>query len=72
MKISKVHIYNYHSLRDFEFDLNDYSIFIGPNGAGKSSVLYALDWFFNGCTLDASDIYNFLNDDGRPIHSNKP
>ena len=69
MKISNIHIYNYHSLKDFELDLNDYSIFIGPNGAGKSSVLYALDWFFNGRPLDASDIYNFLNDNDVPIYS---
>ncbi len=71
MKISKIHIYNYHSLRDFEVDLNDYSIFIGPNGAGKFSVLYALDWFFNGRTLDASDIYDYLNDEGMSIHSSE-
>jgi putative ATP-dependent endonuclease of OLD family len=71
MKISKVHICNYHSLKDFKFDLNDYSIFIGPNGAGKSSVLYALDWFFNGRTLDASDIYNFLGEDGNFNYTNE-
>jgi putative ATP-dependent endonuclease of the OLD family len=69
MKISHVHISNYHSLKDFELDVDDYAIFIGPNGAGKSSVLYALDWFFNGRTLEGSDIHNFLDDNGHPNHA---
>lgn len=71
MKISKVHIQNYRSLKDLEFEIDDYSIFIGPNGAGKSSVLHALDWFFNGRTLSSSDIYNYLNDEGEPINSSE-
>ena len=32
--------------------------FVGPNGSGKSSVLYALDWFFNGGTLLEEDFHS--------------
>ena len=48
---------NYRSLRDVNIDLLDYSVFAGPNGAGKSSLLYALEWFFNGSSLEASDVF---------------
>lgn len=71
MKITKIHIYNYRSLKDFELNVDDYAILIGPNGSGKSSVLYALDWFFNGRVLDASDIHNFIDDNSRPVHTDE-
>lgn len=48
MKIQKVQISNFRSLRDVSIDFDDVTTFIGPNGVGKSSVLRALDWFFNG------------------------
>lgn len=31
---------------------------MGPNGSGKSSVLYALDWFFNGGSLSDDDFHS--------------
>jgi hypothetical protein len=38
-------------------DVDDYTAFVGPNGSGKSSVLYALDWFFNGGALSREDFH---------------
>lgn len=69
MKISKVRVTNYHSLKDVEIGFDNYSIFIGPNGTGKSSVLWALNWFFNGGLLSISDIHDFQNEDGTPRYS---
>ncbi|WP_081863959.1 ATP-dependent nuclease [Mycetocola saprophilus] len=48
MRISKVSIKNFRSLKDVEIGFEAVTTFIGPNGVGKSTVLRALDWFFNG------------------------
>jgi putative ATP-dependent endonuclease of OLD family len=66
MQISKVHIRNYRSLADLEIPVGDYMALIGSNGAGKSSVLYALDWFFNGGDPEESDIHRPREDGTAP------
>jgi len=38
-------------------EVDDYTALVGPNGSGKSSVLYALDWFFNGTAIDSRDFH---------------
>jgi putative ATP-dependent endonuclease of OLD family len=65
MRISRIHVVNFRSLRDISIDFEDVTTFIGPNGAGKSTVLRALNWFFNGtkngdlsdkdCSIGATD-----------------
>lgn len=57
MRIAAVTIRNYRSLKDVTLHVDDYGAFIGANGAGKSSVLYALDWFFNGTPLTETDVH---------------
>jgi putative ATP-dependent endonuclease of OLD family len=57
MKIQHVRIRRYRSLKDLSLDIDDYTVLVGPNGSGKSSVLYALDWFFNGGTLTEEDYH---------------
>lgn len=67
MRIERVRVRRYRSLRDLSIDVEDYTALVGPNGAGKSSVLYALDWFFNGGTLTGDDFHsgpNVGSDDG--------
>ncbi|WP_341954368.1 AAA family ATPase [Salinibacterium sp. TMP30] len=59
MQISRVTVKNYRSLKDVTLDVDDYSVLVGANGAGKSSILYALDWFFNGKPLVASDVCGY-------------
>ncbi|MEQ8851722.1 AAA family ATPase [Gimesia sp.] len=46
MKIKTVSIHNFRSVRDTEFDLEDYSLLVGPNNAGKSTVIDALRVFY--------------------------
>lgn len=48
MRIHRVAIKNFRSLKDVAIDFDDVTTFIGPNGTGKSSILRGLDWFFNG------------------------
>lgn len=61
MQISKVQIKNYRSLKDVTIDFDDYVALVGANGSGKSSVLYALDWFFNGGGISVSDVCGFVD-----------
>lgn len=58
VRIERVRIRRYRSLRDLSLEVEDYTALVGPNGAGKSSVLYALDWFFNGGKLADDDFHS--------------
>ncbi|MDH6134835.1 putative ATP-dependent endonuclease of OLD family [Kitasatospora sp. MAA4] len=65
MKIKRVRIQNFRSLREVEIEFDATTCFIGPTGAGKSTVLRALDWFFNGektISLDDSDLHSSADD----------
>lgn len=42
---------------DTRVDIDDYTVLVGPNGAGKSSIIYALNWFFNGGTVEDVDLF---------------
>ena len=42
MKISRVHIKNFRSIKDISLDLKDTTVLIGPNNAGKSAILDAI------------------------------
>ncbi|MHA1791891.1 MAG: ATP-dependent nuclease [Promethearchaeota archaeon] len=48
MKISKVEIKNYRSIKNAKFNAMPYLVFVGKNNSGKSNILKALDVFFNG------------------------
>ena len=51
-------IENFRCLNSVVINFDDITTFIGPNGAGKSSVLRALNWFFNGGSLDERDVWS--------------
>src|SRR5579863_8293100 len=42
MKISRLHIRNFRSVRSLDLELDDSTIFVGPNDAGKSAILDAV------------------------------
>ena len=45
MKIKKLHIENYKSIKDLAIENpNPFSVFVGPNGAGKSNIFEALEF----------------------------
>lgn len=58
MRIERVQVRRYRCLKDLTRDIDDYTALVGPNGSGKSSVLYALDWFFNGGPLSEDDFHS--------------
>ena len=62
MRLQSVRIRNYRSLQDVELKLTHLTVLLGSNGTGKSSILYALNWFFNGGDLETDDITAGLGD----------
>jgi len=66
MKITNVSVRNYRSLKNVDVAIDDYTAFVGANGSGKSSLLYALDWFFNGTALSLSDFSDYKEGETDP------
>jgi energy-coupling factor transporter ATP-binding protein EcfA2 len=58
VRIERVRIRGYRCLKELTLNVDDYTALVGPNGSGKSSVLYALNWFFNGGTLTEEDLHS--------------
>ena len=42
MRITRLHIKNFRSLKDLDIELGDTTVFIGPNNAGKTAILDAV------------------------------
>lgn len=63
MKIAKVHIENYRSLKDFTLEPGPFCVLIGENNAGKSNILRALnlvlgDTWPSDRSFSEEDFYN--------------
>lgn len=61
MKIAKIEIQNFRSIREYSFDLADFNVFVGQNNHGKTNLFDALSWFDSGKT-DRADI--FMHEEG--------
>jgi len=48
MKITKIRIENFRSIKHSEFDVTDFNIFVGQNNCGKTNFFEAIEFFFNG------------------------
>lgn len=48
MKISRVKIENFRSIKKTEFLTSDFNIFVGQNNCGKTNFFEAIEFFFNG------------------------
>jgi CRISPR-associated exonuclease Cas4 len=57
MKIKKLEICNWRSIKCIEIDFNELMIFIGQNNHGKSNILSALLFFFGQINADALDFH---------------
>ncbi|MDL1890894.1 DUF2813 domain-containing protein [Nitrospirales bacterium NOB] len=68
MKLVKVQIQNFRSIKDETFDVDDLCALLGPNNAGKSNILNALS-FLLGDTwpttrpIDPADFYAYSDKD---------
>jgi|GEM_PF-2870767 len=47
MRIKRVLINNFRSIKNKEIDFEDFNVLVGPNNSGKSNVVKALDLYFN-------------------------
>jgi putative ATP-dependent endonuclease of the OLD family len=48
MKIAKIKIDNFRSVKESEFSTTDFNIFVGQNNCGKTNFFEAIEFFFNG------------------------
>lgn len=48
MKISRIKIENFRSIKQTEFATTDFNIFVGQNNCGKTNFFEAIEFFFNG------------------------
>ena len=48
MKISKIKVKNFRSIKEAEITPSSFNVFVGQNNHGKTNFFEALDWFFSG------------------------
>lgn len=48
MRVSKITIKNFRSVKEAEVLPDNFNIFVGQNNHGKTNLFEAIDWFFNG------------------------
>lgn len=48
MKISRIKIENFRSIKSCEFNTTDFNIYVGQNNCGKTNFFEAIQFFFNG------------------------
>lgn len=67
MRISKIQIHNYRSIRDLTIHCEPVLILLGANNHGKSNVLSALDFFLSGAKPQSNDLFDFDSRDDHKI-----
>ena len=56
--ISKIHIENFKSIKNQEFELSNFTPLVGYNNAGKSNILEAIKWVLRKTSLNSSCFNN--------------
>jgi CRISPR-associated exonuclease Cas4 len=67
MKLRKFKAEHYRSLRDFELDIDDFTVLIGENNHGKSNFFYALDLLLSSAVKGVDPRIYFNHDTSRPV-----
>src|SRR5579863_6808998 len=63
MRLTRIRIKNFRSVRELELELGETNVFVGPNNAGKSAILDALrialtrKWGQRGTGFTEHDVY---------------
>ncbi len=65
MKISKILVENFRSIKDTDIALNNFSIFVGQNNHGKTNLFEAIEWFYTA--KSSSDEQYFDKDTTKQI-----
>jgi hypothetical protein len=61
MKISRIEVENFRSIKKYDFKVADFNVFVGQNNHGKTNLFEAIDWFNSGKT-ESSNFYNHEKD----------
>ena len=61
--ISKIHVENFKSIKNQEFELSDFTPLVGYNNAGKSNILESIKWVLRKTSLSSS----CFNNQAQPI-----
>lgn len=56
MKLEKIQIRNFLSVKEMDLDCDKITVIVGPNNHGKTNILKALDFFFNGTKLNWKEL----------------
>lgn len=72
MKLKKVTIENFRSIKEQTIEIDDYNCLVGPNGAGKSTVLNALNVFFRNNKESNTDISTLTEEDFHYKNTDEP
>jgi putative ATP-dependent endonuclease of the OLD family len=63
MKIKKITIHNFRSVKEQTLNLRDYSLLIGANNSGKTNIIDGLRIFYEEEKFDKEDLPKFETDD---------
>ena len=72
MKIEKVRIINFRSIKDQEIGLGDFCCFVGTNGVGKSNIFNALNVFFRQYRDSRTDLSRLTEEDFHHKNTSNP
>lgn len=56
MKIQKILIKNFRSIKEMNIEVTDFNIFVGQNNCGKTNLFEAIEFFFNGYKGNLQDL----------------
>ena len=56
IKISRIRINNFRSIKNISLDLDDYTILVGKNNCGKSNIIQAINLAFSFSNVEKEDI----------------
>jgi len=61
MKISKIIVKNFRSIKHQELIIGDHNVFLGENNSGKSNLIDAIRYFYDEIKINEDDFYNNEN-----------
>jgi putative ATP-dependent endonuclease of OLD family len=61
MRIAKLVVENFRSIKKVELELDQFSIFVGQNNHGKTNLFEAIEWFYNAKKSER-DLHNEMDE----------
>lgn len=72
MRLKKITVENFRSIKQETFKVDNYNCLVGPNGAGKSTILNALNVFFRNNESTNIDISTLSEEDFHYKNTDEP